>query len=79
MWGKHHSDSAKEKMRKKRTCRTVICVETGKIFTSIHEASRETGSHFASIQRVCHGTQETANGFHWRFADCETEKEVTEQ
>lgn len=77
--GKHHSDSAKEKMKHKRTCRPVVCVESGKTFISLREAARETNSHFASIQRVCHGTQETANGFHWRFADCETEKEVTEQ
>lgn len=78
LWGKKHSEGAKEKMRNKRSCRSVVCVETGKIFISIHEAARETGSHFASIQRVCCGKQETANGFHWNFIDCKTEKEVTE-
>ncbi len=76
LWGKKHSQSSIEKMRKNKRCRSVFCVETEKTFASIHEAARETNSHFASIQRVCCGKQETANGFHWIFADFKIRKEV---
>lgn len=75
LWGKKHSKNSIEKMRKNKRCLSVLCIETGKIFSSIHEAARETNSHFASIQRVCSGKQETANGFHWRFANSEIMEE----
>ena len=46
----------------------VLCVETGEVYKSGHEACRQTGIDFASILNVCNNKkQKTAGGYHWRF------------
>ena len=51
--------------------KSVICVETGKVYKSILEASKDTGIARATIHRHLVGKQ--ADGFkykyHWRYND----------
>ena len=47
----------------------VRCVETGKIYETITQASVETGINVGNIAKVCHGERKTAGGFHWEFVD----------
>lgn len=47
----------------------VLCVETGIIYNSIHQASKETGSHQSAISQCCRGTRQTTNNLHWKYAD----------
>jgi len=53
----------------------VLCVETGEIFESVHEAERQTGVNQSTISKACSGKRKTAGGYHWQFfefpADCE--------
>ncbi len=44
----------------------VICVETGEYFPSQNAAQKATG--YGAIHRVCQGFQNTAGGYHWRYA-----------
>ena len=44
----------------------VICVETGEYFPSQNAAQKATG--YGGIHRVCQGFQNTAGGYHWRYA-----------
>ena len=44
----------------------VICVETGEYFPSQCAAEKATG--YRGIHRVCQGFQNTAGGYHWRYA-----------
>ena len=53
-----------EKQRKK-----VLCVETGVIYESIKEASRQTGIDNSGISKVCRGVRKTAGGYHWQYID----------
>lgn len=39
------------------------------IFSSVSEASRETGSNRKGISAVCLGKQKTCNGFEWNFVE----------
>ncbi len=45
----------------------IRCIETGMIFPSTHQASRETGLSQANISAVCNGKRKTAGGYHWEL------------
>lgn len=59
--GRPWTDEEKAKCNGK----AVICVETGKLYRTAHEASRETGVDFSSICKCRRGKVKTAGGFHW--------------
>lgn len=64
-----------------RNGKKVRCIESGKIYKSIMEASRDTGAHKSGISAVCNNRTtrcfrekswkeyktKTANGLHWEF------------
>lgn len=76
-WGKHLTAEHKEKIRNTRRIlniqpvnkQRILCVETGVIYESTAQATRETGIHNFAIRRVCYGDRKTAGGFHWRYVD----------
>lgn len=47
----------------------VLCVETGKNYSSSMEAERKTGVNYRRIIDCCHGKQKTTKGYHWRYTD----------
>ena len=47
----------------------VICVETGKKYLSMKEASIDTGAHPSAISDCCNKKRNRANKLHWIFAD----------
>ena len=75
-YGCHLSKDHKQKIRERRkeldiqpvNKRPVLCVETGVIYESTAEATRETGIHNFAIRRVCYGERKTAGGYHWQYA-----------
>jgi len=54
-------------LNRKDLSKKVLCVETGEVFESAHEASRKTGVDFGNISKVCLGKLKTAGGYHWTF------------
>lgn len=63
--GKHWSDEDKAKFNGK----AVVCVETGTIYRTAHEASKKLGIDFSSICKCRRGEVERAGGFHWKSAE----------
>ena len=47
----------------------VICVETGKQYRTLQEASKDTGINYSCISAVARGRGYTAGGFHWQLAE----------
>lgn len=49
--------------------KTVLCVETGEVFASAHEAARRTGINRGNIGSacLCRPKHNTAGGYHWRY------------
>lgn len=47
--------------------KAVKCIETGIIYGSMHEATRETGINRRCISFVVNGQHKTAGGFYWQF------------
>lgn len=45
----------------------VLCVETGIIYDSAHEANRQTNINLTNICRVCRGERHIAGGYHWKY------------
>lgn len=81
MFGKHHSESAKEKIGnankgRKRTeeqrlkcAKQVLCVETGEIFPSITDAAKVYSVSIHAISNVLRGKAKTCKKLHWRYAE----------
>lgn len=53
--------------RTKKTSKQVLCVETGKIYSSLSEVYRQLGFAQSNISSVCNGLRNTCGGFHWRY------------
>ena len=53
----------------KKLSKKVLCVETGTIFNSFHEAERVTGIGIAGINMCCSNkyNRKTAGGYHWKY------------
>jgi group I intron endonuclease len=69
--GKHHTREAILANVKAHGGRSVLCVETGKVFVSLGEAERQTGINRYQISGCCRNRQSclSAGGYHWRFTD----------
>lgn len=59
----------KEKQIPKHGMKYVQCIETQKVYSSITDASGDTGVDVSSIIRVCKGKALTAGGCHWRYVE----------
>ena len=57
--GKQLSEETKQKLRK-ACSKTIICITTGQVFYSLHEAGRITGINNGSISDVCLGKRKHA-------------------
>lgn len=74
-YGKHLTDEHKAKIRKTYkergyepvNKRKILCVDTGIIYESTKEATRQTGIHNYAIRRVCYGQRKTAGGYRWQY------------
>ena len=80
--GKIRSEETRNKIRAWRTgrirqdmsgsknckARKVICIETGKIYQTIEDASKEIGVARTGISRVVRGITKTSGGLHWKYA-----------
>lgn len=47
----------------------VLCIDTGKIYPSLSEASRHTNIGISTISNVCRGIYKTAGGYHWKYIE----------
>lgn len=56
-----------EKEKNKYQQKSVLCVETNTIYSSIREASRETGISRGALNSALLKETSTAFGYHWRF------------
>ena len=72
--GKKRSEETKRKIseaqkgkfiNRKDLSKKVLCIETGEVFESAHEASRKTGIN--NISLACNGKRKTAGGYHWGY------------
>lgn len=48
-------------------CSPVICLDTGEIYSSSHDAEAKTGIHNANITAVCKNRRKTAGGLRWGY------------
>ena len=53
--------------KSKNKTRKVICIETGIVYESQHEAERATGIPASRISMVCNGIRNHCRHTHWRF------------
>lgn len=73
--GHKFTDETKQLMSKLRigikpvNCKKVLCIETGKIYDSMHDAEKDTGAKYKNISKVCKNEygRKTAGGYHWKI------------
>lgn len=70
MWGRHLTISKKniDAIRKSRI-REVRCIDTGKVYESLTEASKDTNTPISKITVCCNGYRDSANNLCWEYAD----------
>lgn len=73
MFGKHHSEEARDLIRGANVKAIQQWSKDGKellrTFESVEEAARDTGADGSHIAKVCKGERKTAGEFHWKFVD----------
>lgn len=78
-YGKKHSEKTRQKISEilkgrflgseRYNAKSVLCVETGKIFDSVSTAGREMNIESKNINAVVVGKRNRAGGYHWRYAE----------
>ena len=75
MFGKHHTEEARELLRGANVKAVQQWSKDGKellrTFESVEEASRESGAVVEHIPKVCRGERKTTGGFQWKFVNPE--------
>ena len=56
--------------------KSVICLNSGKIYPSISAAARDTNSDPSNIKKVCDGKYKTTNGLKWKYYQGGFEEDV---
>ena len=64
--GKIFSEKTKNRISEAKY-KKVLCIETGEIFPSVKEASRQLGISNSSISMCCRGKRKSAGGYHWKY------------
>ena len=54
----------------------VICIETGKYYSTMRLAALDSGASYTKITECCKGRRQKTGGYHWRYA---TEIEINEK
>ena len=75
MYGKHHTDEAKQKMSENRkgispvnkNTSPVFCIELNKEYKDATEAGKELSIRSGNILKVCRGVRKTCGGYNWKF------------
>jgi len=71
-YGKNHSQKTRETIRRKQVefrGTKVKCVETGKVFDSISECSREMNCDRRNIRKVCDGVCKSTKGYSFELCN----------
>ena len=74
-WQKEHPEEMKIIHKKRieaaavKKRRKVICIETGIVYDSITQASKETNSRNSKISECCSGKRKKTNNLHWKYYD----------
>ena len=53
--------------RMSRNCKPVICIETGKVYTSATDAAEQMGVHYTMMSSACIGKVKTCKGMHFCY------------
>jgi len=73
MFGKHHTEEARELLKEANAKAVQQWSKDGKellrTFETVEEAVRESGADGSHITKVCKGERKTAGGFHWKFVN----------
>lgn len=81
MYGKHLSESAKQKIsaankgrirteQERLSCaKKVLCVDTNELFPSITDAAKRYGVSIHAISNALRGKSNTCKGLHWEYAE----------
>ena len=64
-YGTHTERAAKSLTNHKAFSVPVVCLETGVVYPSSEEASRQTGINRGNISSCLNGKRKTAGGYHW--------------
>lgn len=68
-WVTHieNSNNKGEYPKNKKGSKPVKCIETGIVYPSVMEVTRQLGFNFRHISACCIGKQKTAYGFTWQY------------
>lgn len=66
----HGTRTERQKQTMTEKCgKRVRCIDTGQIYDSVTQASKETGLPLYAISKVCTGKRKSYKGTHWEFVE----------
>ena len=69
-WKLANAETSSEDFYNDKRKKSITCVETGKIFSSLGEAIKYLGlKHHSSLSNVLCGNAKTAGGYHWKYTE----------
>ena len=68
-YGTHIQKIANKVRNHPNMSKKVLCIETGVIYQSTHQAERELGYSRGFVSHCCRDVNKTCGGFHWRYID----------
>ena len=79
MYGKRHSDEAKEKISQantgrisaRRNCSNVYCIDLERTFDDATTAGNTLNLDSSAILKCCRGERKTCGGYRWKFINLE--------
>lgn len=68
-FGTRNKRLAEKHINNPKISKKVVCIETGTVFPSINEASRQLCISHANIVSCCKGKRKVAGGYHWEYVN----------
>ena len=73
---KHSKDAIFKMIKNNKNAKSVICIETNKIYSSARQCALDMGLERSSITRVCNGQLRQTGSYHFEWYNNKTEYNV---
>lgn len=68
-YGNHNKKVSESLINHPKFSKKLLCIETGVVYQSTHQAERDLGLSRGCVSKACRGIYKKVSGFHWRYTE----------